>query len=233
MTRSTEATRSPSTHEPRFKSFEESTAEDWAIITPQLNVTQSFVADRVIQLIRDLEIDHGGFPVNRLEHSLQTATRAERDGQDDEYVLCALLHDIGDTLSPFNHPEIAASILKPFVSEANYFMVKNHGAFQGYYFWHYIGLDQNAREAVARLAVLRPHRRVLREVRPDRVRRRLHEQPARALRTADPPDPAQPLSPARGGTLDPLGFTGSCSGPAASARRSGCRRSSKPPGGPA
>ncbi len=112
----------------------------------QLNITQSFVADRVIQLMRDLEIDHGGFPVNRLEHSLQTATRAERDGRDDEYVLCALLHDIGDTLSPFNHPEIAASILKPFVSEANYFMVKNHGAFQGYYFWHYIGLDQNARE---------------------------------------------------------------------------------------
>ena len=130
----------------RFKSFEESTAEDWAIITPQLNVTQSFVADRVIQLMRDLEIDHGGFPVNRLEHSLQTATRAERDGRDDEYVLCALLHDIGDTLSPFNHPDIAASILKPFVSEANHFMVKNHGAFQGYYFWHYIGLDQNARE---------------------------------------------------------------------------------------
>ncbi len=130
----------------KFKSFEESTAEDWAIITPQLNITQSYVADRVIQLMRDLEIDHGGFPVNRLEHSLQTATRAERDGRDDEYVLCALIHDIGDTLSPFNHPDIAACILKPFVSEANHFMVKNHGAFQGYYFWHYIGLDQNARE---------------------------------------------------------------------------------------
>ena len=99
--------------------------------------------------MRDLEIDHGGFPVNRLEHSLQTATRAERDGRDDEYVLCALLHDIGDTLSPFNHPDIAACILKPFVSEANHFMVKHHGAFQGYYFWHYIGLDQNAREATA------------------------------------------------------------------------------------
>ena len=142
-------TETPTGQEPpraKFKSFEESTAEDWAIITPQLNVTQSFVADRVIQLMRDLEIDHGGFPVNRLEHSLQTATRAERDGRDDEYVLCALLHDIGDTLSPFNHPDIAACILKPFVSEANHFMVKHHGAFQGYYFWHYIGLDQNARE---------------------------------------------------------------------------------------
>ena len=129
-----------------FTSFEESTAEDWAIITPQLAITQSFVADRVIGLMRDLQFDHGGFPVDRLEHSLQTATRAERDGRDDEYVLCALLHDVGDTLSPYSHPDIAAGILKPFVSEANHFMVKNHGVFQGYYFWHHIGGDKDARE---------------------------------------------------------------------------------------
>ncbi len=129
-----------------FTSFAESTAEDWAMITPQLAVTQSFVADRVISLMRDLEFDHGGFPVNRLEHSLQTATRAERDGRDDEYILCALLHDIGDTLSPYSHPDIAAGILKPFVSEANHFMVANHGVFQGYYFWHHIGGDKDARD---------------------------------------------------------------------------------------
>lgn len=129
-----------------FTSFEESTAEDWALITPQLEITQGFVADRVIGLMRELKFDHGGFPVDRLEHSLQTATRAENDGRDDEYVLCALIHDIGDTLSPYSHPDIAAGILKPFVSEANHFMVKNHGAFQGYYFWHYIGLDKNARD---------------------------------------------------------------------------------------
>ncbi|MBG7604023.1 MAG: phosphohydrolase [Actinobacteria bacterium] len=129
-----------------FTSFEESTAEEWAIIAPQLEITQSFVAERVIGLLGDLKTDHGGFPIDRLEHSLQTATRAERDGRDDEYVLCALLHDIGDTLSPFNHPDIAAGILKPFVSEANHFMVKNHGTFQGYYFWHYLGMDRDARE---------------------------------------------------------------------------------------
>src|SRR5215469_14542442 len=111
----------------KFKSFEESTAEDWALITPQLNVTQSYVPERVIDLLRALKNDHGGFPVDRLEHSLQTATRAERDGRDEEYVLCALLHDIGDTLSPFNHPSIAADILKPFVSPANHFMVEKHG----------------------------------------------------------------------------------------------------------
>ena len=129
-----------------FKNFEESTAEDWAIISPQLNITQSFVPERVISLMRALETDHGGFPVDRLEHSLQTATRAERDGRDEEYVLCALLHDIGDTLSPFNHPSIAADILKPFVSLANHWMVLHHGEFQGYYFWHHIGLDRDTRE---------------------------------------------------------------------------------------
>ena len=96
--------------------------------------------------MRDLKQDHGGFPVDRLEHSLQTATRAERDGRDDEYVLCALLHDIGDTLSPYDHPDIAAGILRPFVSEANHFMVKHHGEFQGYSFWHYLGMDRDARD---------------------------------------------------------------------------------------
>jgi predicted HD phosphohydrolase len=130
----------------RFTTFEESTAEDWALITPQLNVTQSLVPGRVIDLLRALKTDHGGFPVDRLEHSLQTATRAERDGRDEEYVLCALIHDIGDTLSPLNHPSIAADILKPFVSDANHWMVEKHGVFQGYYFWHHIGGDRNARD---------------------------------------------------------------------------------------
>ena len=130
-----------------FSTFAESTAEDWALIAPQLDVTQSHVPDRVLTLPRELKNDYGGFPVDRLEHSLQTATRAERDGRDEEYVLCALLHDIGDTLSPFNHPAVAAAILDPFVSRENSWMVEHHGIFQGYYFWHHIGLDRNAREA--------------------------------------------------------------------------------------
>ena len=131
----------------KFSTFAESTAEDWALIAPQLSVTQSLVPDRVLSLLREMKSDHGGFPVDRLEHSLQTATRAERDGRDEEYVLCALIHDIGDTLSPFNHPAVGAAILQPFVSEANHWMVEYHGIFQGYYFWHHIGGDRNAREA--------------------------------------------------------------------------------------
>ena len=130
-----------------FRSFDESTADDWAIIAPQLAVTQSFVPDRILEQLGHLRSDHGGFPIDRLEHSLQTATRAERDGRDMEYVLCALLHDIGDTLSPYHHPAIGAAIAKPFVSEANHWMMEHHGIFQGYYFWQHIGLDQHAREA--------------------------------------------------------------------------------------
>ena len=84
--------------------------------------------------------------MDRLEHSLQTATRAERDGRDDEYVLCALVHDIGDPLTPYNHPDVAAAILKPFVSGANHWMVEHHGIFQGYYFWHHLGMDRDTRD---------------------------------------------------------------------------------------
>ena len=129
-----------------FKSFAESTREDWDVISQQLEVTQSMVADRILEQLAYLEHDHGGFPISRLEHSLQTAARAEADGRDEEYLVCALLHDIGDTLAPYNHPQIGAAILKPFVSDAHHWMVAHHGIFQGYYFWHHIGLDREARE---------------------------------------------------------------------------------------
>jgi predicted HD phosphohydrolase len=143
----TDTAHSTGTDRATFTSFAESTEADWAIIMRQLEVTQNHVADNVLAQLRMLRSDHGGFPVDRLEHSLQTATRAERDGRDEEYVLCALLHDIGDNLAPYNHPDIAAGIVKPFVSEANHWLVAHHGIFQGYYFWHHIGADRNAREA--------------------------------------------------------------------------------------
>jgi predicted HD phosphohydrolase len=130
-----------------FRSFEESTAQDWAFIVERERTLQESLADNVMAQMQLLTIDHGGFPVSRMEHSLQTATRAERDGRDEEYVLCALLHDIGDGLAPLNHPAIAAAILEPYVSEANHWMVAKHGIFQGYYFWHHLGGDRHAREA--------------------------------------------------------------------------------------
>lgn len=132
-----------------FTSFEESTYDDWQIIASQFGTTQAMAGENIIEQLRMLARDHGGFPVSRLEHSLQTAARAEADGRDEEYVLCALVHDIGDTLAPFNHPAIAAAIVKPFVSPANHWMVDKHGIFQGYYFWHHLGMDRDTRDQYA------------------------------------------------------------------------------------
>lgn len=129
-----------------FKSFLESTQEDWQLISANARDFNKGLAKRVIEHFRLLDGDFGGFPVDRLEHSLQTATRAHRDGRDEEYVVCALIHDIGDTLGSYNHPDIAAAILKPFVSEKNHWMVAHHGIFQGYYFFEHLGLDKNMRE---------------------------------------------------------------------------------------
>jgi predicted HD phosphohydrolase len=135
-----------STDVPTFTTIDESTSADWRVIGRQMRVTQHMVADHVLMLMRTLGSDHGGFPVTRLEHCLQTATRAERAGHDDEYVLCALVHDIGDALAPYNHPAIAASMLHGLVSEANLFMVEHHDVFQGFHFWDKIGMDRDARE---------------------------------------------------------------------------------------
>jgi predicted HD phosphohydrolase len=129
-----------------FKRMELSTQQDWAIILPEAMAMAKTLPDRVLDHLKLLAGDHGGFPVDRLTHSLQTATLAFNDGRDEEYVVCALLHDIGDTLGSFNHPDIAAAILKPFVNEANLWMVQHHGIFQGYNFFHHIGLDRNLRD---------------------------------------------------------------------------------------
>lgn len=130
----------------KFHRMTEGTQEDWQIIYGSAQDFNKGLAGRVIDHLKILDGDFGGFPVDRLQHSVQTATRAWRDGRDEEYTVCALLHDIGDTLGSMNHPDIAAAILKPFVSPANHWMVANHGVFQGYYFFHYLGLDRNLRD---------------------------------------------------------------------------------------
>src|ERR1041384_3203535 len=124
----------------------EGTAEDWGrIAVANMEFTKG-LPDRVLAHLRLLDGDFGGFAVDRLTHSLQTATRAERAGRDDEYILCALLHDIGDTLASYNHADLAAAIVKPFVSEQNHWMVEKHAIFQGYYFFQFLGLDPNMRD---------------------------------------------------------------------------------------
>jgi len=129
-----------------FKSMKESTKADWDIIVARYQPFAKELSDRILAHLRLLGGDSGGFAVDRLQHSLLTATLAHKAGEDEEYVVCALLHDIGDTLGSWNHPEVSAAILKPFVSEANHWMVEKHGIFQGYFFFQHVGMDPNMRE---------------------------------------------------------------------------------------
>ena len=124
----------------------DATREDYGIIGRHSQEFFEGLPDRVLAHLSLLAGDTGGYAVDRLTHSLQTATRAKRDGRDDEYVVCALLHDIGDTLASANHAELAATILEPFVSEKNHWIVKQHAIFQGYYFFQHLGLDRDMRD---------------------------------------------------------------------------------------
>jgi predicted HD phosphohydrolase len=130
----------------QFHAMTEGTQADWDIIRGQSMIHSPQGGKRVLDHLKLLANDYGGFPVDRLTHCLQTATRAHRDGRGDSYVVMALLHDIGDTLGAYNHPDIAAAIVKPFVTEEEHWICEQHGIFQGYYFFHYIGLDRDMRE---------------------------------------------------------------------------------------
>ncbi len=133
----------------RFHTMSEGTQEDWDIIMTHLRPFAANGGARVLDQLRLLEGDCGGFAIDRLQHCLQTATRAHRDGRSEDYVVMALLHDIGDTLGAYNHPDIAAAILKPFVSEELHWIVQHHGIFQGYNFFHYLGLNRDMRDQFA------------------------------------------------------------------------------------
>jgi len=129
-----------------FTAMRDGTREDYALIGRHSLECFAGLPDRVLTHLSLLAGDTGGYAVDRLTHSLQTATRAQRDGRDDEYVVCALLHDIGDTLATANHSALAATILEPFVSERNHWIVEQHAIFQGYYFFHHLDLDRNMRD---------------------------------------------------------------------------------------
>jgi predicted HD phosphohydrolase len=123
-----------------------STQEDWAVIMQSAKAYSPQGGKRVLDHLKLLDGDFGGFAIDRLTHCLQTATRAHRDGRPEDYVVMALIHDIGDTLGAYNHPDIAAAIIKPFVSEELHWITQHHGIFQGVNFFHHIGLDPDMRE---------------------------------------------------------------------------------------
>ncbi len=129
-----------------FTRMDESTAEEWATIGMETAKNQSRVADRVLMLLGSLGEIVDGFATDQLTHCLQTATRAERAGADDEVVVASLCHDIGKAISVPNHPAIAAEIIKPYVRPAVYDMIRVHQDFQGRHYYAHFGGDPDARE---------------------------------------------------------------------------------------
>ena len=129
-----------------FTRMDESTAEQWAQIGLETSQNQGRVADRILDMLRSLEAVTDGFAVDQLVHSCQTATRAERAGAEPEVIFASLCHDIGKAVSVPNHPRIAAEILRPYVSDDVYAMVRTHQDFQGRHYYHHFGGNQDERD---------------------------------------------------------------------------------------
>ena len=123
----------------QFTEMKKGTKEEYLFLDKREKKYASETADRILKLMSGLNQSLEGYQVTRLEHSLQSATRAERNGESEEMIVAALLHDIGDELAPMNHSEYAASILKPYVSEKTHWIIEKHGEFQAYYYAHHLG----------------------------------------------------------------------------------------------
>jgi predicted HD phosphohydrolase len=129
-----------------FRRMEEGTREDYELLDRAEREYVRALPDRLLAALRKLDQSLQGYRVSRLGHSLQTATRALRDGADDELIVAALIHDVGDDIAPYNHAEIAAGILRPYVRPEVTWIVEQHGLFQTYYYAHHYDRDRNARE---------------------------------------------------------------------------------------
>ena len=129
-----------------FTEMKKGTKEDYLLLDKNEKNFAKKTADRILKFLSSLTETLEGYQVSRLEHSLQSATRALHAGENEEMIVAALLHDIGDELAPMNHSEYAASILKPYVSEKTHWIVEKHGEFQAYYYAHHLGGNRNKRD---------------------------------------------------------------------------------------
>ena len=130
----------------KFKQMKEGSKEDYLLLNKLEKKFIEDTADRILKTMQGLTSSLVGYRINRLEHSLQTATRALKEKASDEMIVAALLHDIGDELAPNNHAEFAAAILKPYVSEKTIWIIEKHGIFQMYYYAHHLGFNKNERD---------------------------------------------------------------------------------------
>ena len=130
----------------KFTEMKKGTKEDYLLLDKHEKKFIKNTPDRLIKFLKGLDSTLEGYQVTRLEHSLQTATRALKDKASEELIVAALLHDIGDELAPLNHAEYAAAVIKPYVSEKTHWIVEKHGMFQMYYYAHHLGMNKNERE---------------------------------------------------------------------------------------
>ena len=130
----------------KFTQMKDGTKDDYLLLDKHEKKYIEGTANRIIKFMSGLNDTLEGYKITRLEHSLQTATRALNDKASDEMIVAALLHDIGDELAPLNHSEYAATVLKPYVSEKTRWIVEKHGEFQMYYYAHHLGGNRNQRE---------------------------------------------------------------------------------------
>jgi len=130
----------------KFTEMKNGSKDDYLLLDKYEKDYINGTADRILSFMSGLNSTLDGYKITRLEHSLQTATRALNDKASEEMIVAALLHDIGDELAPLNHSEYAASILKPYVSEKTHWIIKKHGEFQMYYYAHHLGGDRNLRD---------------------------------------------------------------------------------------
>ena len=129
-----------------FTEMKNGTKKDYLFLDKHEKDFASKTADRIIKYMSGLTETLEGYQVSRLEHSLQSASRAYKNKENEEMIVATLLHDIGDDLAPMNHSEYAAAILKPYVSERTHWIIEKHGEFQTYYYAHYLGGDRNKRD---------------------------------------------------------------------------------------
>jgi predicted HD phosphohydrolase len=130
-----------------FTRMDHGTRADYELLGRRWREHQAGLAGSLLGILQQMAGDPLGYRIDRYQHSLQTATRAHHDGADEETVVCALLHDIGDVLAPANHSQVSAAILRPYVGDRNHWVIQHHGLFQGYYYFHHQGQDRHARDA--------------------------------------------------------------------------------------
>lgn len=129
-----------------FTQMKDGTCADYRLLEKLEHEYVRALPERLLKALRALEHSFSGYKISRLEHSLQSATRAHAAGESEAMVVAALLHDIGDELAPYSHSEMAAAVLRPFVSDKIYWLIKYHGVFQMYYYAHHVGGERNARD---------------------------------------------------------------------------------------